>query len=145
MQRRSVGITVLAVLAIIYGVLQFLGGLSLIGISAFAIPGLEVAASLESIGIAAGVVSLVVSALFIAFGAGALGLRSWSWTLGVTLFGIMVLASIVGMFSGEMTIGLAVAAVLFAIGLVYLLTDDVRTAFGHHRGVMGSTGRPVAH
>lgn len=145
MKRRPVGVTVLAVLAIIYGALQLLGGLSLIGVTLFAVPGLEVSAFLESIGIAAGVVSLILAAAFIVFGVGALGLRTWSWTLGVSLFGIMVLASIVGMFTGQFTAGLVVAAVLFAVALVYLLTDDVRDALGHHRGVMGSTGRPATH
>lgn len=146
MKNRPVGVTVLAVLAIIYGVLQLLGGLSLIGLTALTIPGIELTGFLESIGIAAGVGSLIVAGLFIAFGVGALGVRSWSWTLGVVLFGLMVILAIVAMFSGgAVAIGAAVAAIVFAAALAYLLTNDVRSAFGHHRDVMRHTGTPVAH
>lgn len=145
MNRRPVGVTVLAVVAIVYGVLMLLGGLSLIGISAFAIPGVDLAGVFQGIGIAAGIASLIAAALFVVFGVGALGLRSWAWTLGVVLLGLMLLVNIAGMFTGVFTVALAVMAVLYAVALVYLLTDDVRSVFGHHRGVMRHTGTPVAH
>lgn len=145
MMRRPVGVTVLAVLAIIYGALMLLGGLTLFGVSGFSIPGIDLAGVFTGIGVAAGIAGVIAAALFIVFGIGAFGLRSWAWSLGVVLLGVMLLVNIVGMFVTAFSWTLAVMAVLYALAIAYLFADDVRSAFGHEHGFMRHTGTPVAH
>jgi hypothetical protein len=144
--KRPVGITILAILAIIGGVLQLLGGLSFLGITALAVPGLEAAGLAEGFGLGAGTVLIIMSVLSVVFGIGALMLRSWAWTLGVVLFGISLVANLVIMFMGGLTVSVVVSALIAAGIIAYLYTDSVRTAFGHEHGFTRSTGgTPVSH
>ena len=155
--KRPVGVTIVAIIAIIGGVLQLVGGLGLLGAVTGFLPGLTQAltgalpatggaALFGALGIGAGVVAFIMGVLSIVFGVGALGLKPWAWTLGVVLYAISVVAglvALVGAFNVATLISTAVAAAI----LVYLMTHDVRMAFGHEDGFRRSSGshRPMMH
>lgn len=150
--RRPIGVTILAVLAIIFGAVQLLAGLGLVGVSlfglpaGFTVPGMELSGILGSMGVAAGVVVLLMAALYITFGAGALMLKSWAWTLGVVLLGISLIVNVVALFA-EFTVATLVSAIIAAALLAYMFTHEVRTAFGHEHGFRSteSHNRPLTH
>lgn len=152
--RRPIGVTIIAIIAIIAGVLQLLGGLSLLGMGTGALQpflpaGMGGAELLGALGIGAGVAALVMAVLYIVFGVGALGLRSWAWTLGVVLYAVSVVAGIVAMVTTGFTVAVVVSTIIAAAILAYLLMPDVRSAFGHESRSMRSTthggGRPLTH
>lgn len=146
-RERPIGVTIIAVLAIIVGVLQLLGSLALFGLSAVSLPGFEYAALVSTLGVAGGVVMFVMAALMIAFGVGALMLKSWAWFLGVVLFGISLISAVVTMLTVGFEIGVLLSAAIALAILVYLFTPNVRAAFGRgHTGTPATTGRgPVVH
>jgi hypothetical protein len=138
--KRPTGVTVLSWLAIIAGAAEALASLGYLGFSAMVIPFVTVG-SLASYGVAVvtlfGLGMLALGIAAVVFGIGALGLRSWAWPLGVTVFGIDALLAVVEIaFAGTagLTVGV-LGGLLLAIGIVtYLNTDKVRGVFGrsHH-------------
>jgi len=150
MTRRPVGVTILAVLAIIVGVVQLLSSLSLFGLSLgaltlpFSIPGFELSALAETFGIVGGIVLMVLAALYIVFGVGALQLKSWAWTLGVVLFGLSLVAALITLFA-EFTISALISAIVIAGILAYMFTPSVRTVFGHEHYFRTTHGTPSMH
>lgn len=151
--RRPMGVTIIAIIAIIAGVLQLLGGLGLIGVGTGAFQavlpgGMGGADLLGALGVGAGVAAIVMAVLYITFGVGALGLRSWAWTLGVVLYAVSVLAGIVAMVTTGFSAAVVISTIIAAAILAYLLMPTVRAAFGHESRSMRTThhgGRPVTH
>lgn len=152
--KRPMGVTIIAIIAIIAGVLQFLGGLGLLGLGtgmfqAFLPGGMGGAELLGALGVGAGVAALVMAVLYVTFGVGALGLRSWAWTLGVVLYAVSVIAGIIAMVTVEFSVAVLVSTIVAAAILAYLMTSPVRAAFGHESRATRTThhggGRPVTH
>lgn len=152
--RRPIGVVIIAVLAIIGGLLQLFGGLSFMGVGAMAVPGLEGAGLLGGLGVSVAVAMFIMAVLSIVFGVGALMLRSWAWMLGIVLYGISAVSGVVLLLTGAMTWPV-VLSTLIAVGIIaYLFTPTVRAAFGHgtdasttHRTTSGrhGGGRPLTH
>lgn len=155
--KRPIGVTIVAVLAIILGVLQLLGGLGLLGAVTGLVPGLTEAISgfmpgagatglFGALGIGAGVAAVIMAVLSVVFGVGALGLRPWAWTLGVVLFAISVISGVVALVA-EFTIPVLISTVVAAAILAYLFTREVRSAFHHEHGFRTTRGThgPVVH
>jgi hypothetical protein len=155
--KRPVGVTIIAWIAIIVGVLQLLGGLGVLGAVTGVIPGLTeaitglmpgagAAALFSAIGIGAGVAAVVMALLSIVFGVGALGLRPWAWILGVVLYAITVILGLVALVS-EFSVAVLITTLVAGAILAYLFTHDVRVAFQHEHGLRRTTGTggPVVH
>lgn len=150
--KRPVGVTIIAIIAIIAGVLQLLGGLSLLGmgtgaLQAFLPAGMGGTELLGAIGIGAGVAALIMAVLYIVFGVGALGLRSWAWTLGVVLYAISVIAGVIAMVTA-FSVPVLISTIVAAAILAYLMMPTVRAAFGHDSSrshVTHGGGRPLTH
>ena len=81
---RPMGITILAVLSAIGGVLSILGGLALVGLGGFAAASTGQAA-LFGLGTIFGVLLLASGVAGLAFAYGAWTLQPWAWVLGVAL------------------------------------------------------------
>lgn len=147
MRDRPVGITIIAILTILVGLAYVFGALTLFGVTAAVVPGMEAAGLAEAVGISAGVVLIVMAVLNIIFGIGALMLKSWAWMLGVVLFGITLVANLFMMFTVAFTIPAIVMALIAAAVLGYLFTDGVRSAFGRGGFYYGTHrhGGPVVH
>jgi len=151
--KRPMGVTVLAVLAIIGGVLQLLAALVLFGITGLlTIPGLSVATAALYAGagfvVFGGIVMLVLGALTVAFGVGALRLRSWAWTMGVIVSAFDVLTAAYSIITAGFTAAAMISSlpVLIIAGVVlgYLYSHSVRVAFGHEHGFF-TANRPMTH
>jgi hypothetical protein len=131
MQRlsRPVGITILAVLEILIGIVGLLGSLVMIGFSALLSTLPAVGSLLGAVGFIIGGVVLFFSIIWLATGVGFLHGKSWSWTLGM-IFSILSLLGAIG----ALAIGLITGGVdgLFFWGLMlyYLTRTHVKAFFG---------------
>ena len=125
---RPMGITILAVLSAIGGVLSILGGLALVGLGGFAAASTGQAA-LFGLGTIFGVLLLASGIASLAFAYGAWTLQPWAWVLGVALqlvgLGLAVLAIIGGQDISSQIISIAIAAII----LYYLFQPNIRSLF----------------
>ena len=125
--QRPMGVTILAVLAIIGGVLGIIGSLVLFGLGGVAST-LNGGVGVQTMLLA--ILGLVQAVLSLAFGIGALSLQPWAWTLGVIAEALSIVLTVVAMIitgiGANYIISLAIAAVI----LYYLFTPEVKRAFG---------------
>lgn len=130
---RPTGITILAVLAAIGGVLGLLAGVALLGLGGIA-AGATGNAAFFGLGAFAGIVTVAISIAQLAFAYGAWTLQPWAWSLGVVLSLVSIVWSVVGALgSGDIVSGLIGQAISIAINvaiLYYLNTPGVKAAFG---------------
>ncbi|HVH14102.1 MAG TPA: hypothetical protein VNA15_00065 [Candidatus Angelobacter sp.] len=126
---RPVGITILAVLEILIGIVGLLASLAIIGLPALLSTLPRVGSLLGTFGLIIGAVVLFFSIIWLTTGAGFLHGRGWSWTLGM-IFSIL---SLLGA-AGALTIGLITGGVggLVFWGLMpyYLTRTHVKAFFG---------------
>ena len=130
--KRPLGITILAILAIIVGAL-----FALVGLLAFVGAGAIASGAATGTHLSAGVaftvaaVALVLGVLDIVWGIGALRLRPWAWTLGVALGVLNILNSGLNVVLGQgFSAGSIVGDIIAVLIIVYLFTPRVRQAFG---------------
>lgn len=120
-RQRPLGVTILAVLAAIAGILGLLGSLALMGLMTAGGGALMII----------GLVSLVLSILYLAFAWGAWTLASWGWTLGVGLAAASILLTLFGFTQGtQEIIGALISLAISGVILYYLFQPDVKAAFG---------------
>jgi hypothetical protein len=126
---RPTGITILAVLSAIGGVLSIIGGIALIGLlgAGAAATG---QAGLFGIGVVFGVLALALGIASLAFAYGAWTLQPWAWTLGVIIQAANIIFAVVAVIGGSdiasQIIGVAIAAII----LYYLFQPNIKAAFG---------------
>jgi hypothetical protein len=113
--QRPMGITILAVLAAIGGLFGLFGALAILG--AYPIYG---------------IISLILSAAYLAFAYGAWSLQPWAWMLGLGLAGLQILIQVLYLFliPGYSIVNVIIGAIIPAIIIYYLMTPDVKRAFG---------------
>ena len=111
---RPTGVTVLAVLAAIGGVLLLLGALALLAtVPLF------------------GIVSLALAILYLGLAYGLWTLQPWAWMLGVGLSIVSIVLSILQVIQGQTTIVSAIISIAISgVILYYLYTPPVKAAFG---------------
>lgn len=129
---RPTGVTIIAILSLLSGVLGLCGVSPLLGVSVLgALIPTGVTQVLGAIGIVVSILLVAGPLLQIVFAYGAWNLRSWAWWLGIVATGISVLGVLIGIIgSGGAAIYTAVTnALLPVIIFVYLLTPDVRKTF----------------
>lgn len=135
---RPMGITILALLALIGGVFGLLGGLALIGLGGVAggVIGGTTGAAVGGFAVLVGLIVLIGAALYLAFAYGAWTLKPWGWALGVIgalwgivsrLVAVLMSSDIFGnLFSLSTIVSVAVPIAI----LYYLNTPVVKSAFG---------------
>ncbi len=134
--KRPVGVTILAVIGIIYGIFSLL--LALLGLlgSALLASGTYGAAVKYSAGTLAyaTISDAVLGILYLAFGIGAFQLKGWAWTTGVVALVLDILRNIVSLvirgFSAGSIVVPIVTIVIALVLLWYLFRPNVRAAFG---------------
>jgi hypothetical protein len=125
---RPTGVTILAVLAAIGGVLGLLGGIALLGLGGLAAAGGS--GLLASYGAIFGILAIVQGALALAFAYGAWTLKPWAWMLGIIAFGISLALSVLNVVGGG-NIGSQAISIAIGIAIIYyLFTPAVKQAFG---------------
>jgi hypothetical protein len=130
---RPTGVTILAVLSAIGGVLGLLAGVALLGLGGIA-AGATGQAAFFGLGALAGIITVAIAIGQLAFAYGAWSLQPWAWSLGM----VLALASIVwsvllAVTSGDIVNGLISQAISIAISgviIYYLNTPNVKAAFG---------------
>lgn len=145
---RPRGVTILAVIAIIYGVFSLL--LALLGLlgSALLASGLTAAAARYSAGtlVYATISDAVLGILYLAFSIGALRLKGWAWTTGVAALILDVVRQLAGFaLQGFGVYKIVVTVITIAVAaflLWYLFRPHVRAAFGRTKQHMAQ--RPNA-
>jgi hypothetical protein len=111
-RRRPIGVTILAILIILAGILFTLVSLFVILIGVVVIP------QWGFLGVAIGVIALILALLLLAAGFGLMGLRPWAWWLAVIVLVLYLATQVTTALAGS--IGLY-TLVLPALILVYLL------------------------
>jgi hypothetical protein len=109
-QQRPMGITILAVLALIGGIFGICGGLSGIVAGSFlsglaASVGASNAAALGGMAAVYSIVALAFAVADLVFGFGAWTLKPWAWMLGMVLFGLNIVFQLVAVVAGWTTFG----------------------------------------
>jgi len=107
---RPIGVTILAILTILVGVLLLLLGIVVIAFSSLLV-GVGLPLGFGLTGSILGALVLIFGIVWIAVGSGLLHLRSWAWWLAI----IVMVLSVVG------SITVPVAAILPGLILVYLI------------------------
>src|SRR3989441_5208603 len=131
MQRpsRPVGITILAVLEILIGIVGLLASLVIIGFSALFSTLPTVGALLGAVGLIIGGVVLFFSVIWLATGVGFLHGKGWSWTLGM-IFSILSLLGAIGALTIGLITGGVGGLVFWGMMLYYLTRAHVKAFFG---------------
>lgn len=128
MRVRPMGITVLAVLALVTGILSLVSGLALLGVGSLSIFG---AGSTGGNVLALGALTFALSPVSLGVGYGFWALKPWAWAAGLALYcasiGVSVFAVLLAgaaLLTVSVQVGIAVAVI------VYLMQPKVRSAFG---------------
>ncbi len=128
---RPLGVTVLAVLAGIIGALGLFGGLVAVRYSGAAEALAGGQAGVGSIVALAGLLTIVLGILYLAFAVGAWRLRPWAWWLGMLAAVAGIVLVVVDISAGSQdTVGAVVDVAIGAAILYYLTRPEIRRAFG---------------
>jgi hypothetical protein len=122
---RPTGVTVLAVLAAVGGVLGLLGGIAALGLG-----GVVAAGGLGGLLAVVGIVAIVQSVLALAFAYGAWTLKPWGWTLGIVAEAIGIALSVLFIINGSSITSQAISIIIDGAVIYYLMTPAVKSAFG---------------
>ena len=119
--KRPLGITILAVLAAIGGLLSTIGSIVLLAAG-------DAGGGLAPILV---LVTLAFGVLYLVLAYGLWTLRSWAWMLGVGLMVASILVTILNVTQGlQYPIGALISAAISAAVLAYLFTPQVKIALG---------------
>lgn len=134
---RPTGITILAVIYILLGLLSLVWSLLVFGVGAVtgltgAIVGAENMASFGSANFWGGIIGVAGAMLDFIIAYGLLNLRPWGWMLALIGLAITVITGVMGLMSGGFfAICCGLLGLLVPAGILYyLLRPDVRRAFG---------------
>ena len=122
--KRPFGITLIAILALISGVFGLCWPTLVFTGSAFLGP------IFGTVGVVAGIFLIVGPLLQLIFAYGAFNLRSWAWYLGLIATSITVIGVVINLLDGASFWSAVWGSILSIIIFIYLLTPNVRRAFG---------------
>jgi hypothetical protein len=121
--QRPTGVTVLAVVAAIGGVLLIFSGLALLGLGAI------FAAFGGGFAFLLGLISLALGIAELAMAYGFWMVRPWAWTWGVALQAISVVFSLLELLLGGDLSNLVFSLIVAGVILYYLNMPDIRKVF----------------
>jgi hypothetical protein len=124
---RPLGVTVLAVLALIAAIPALVGGLALVGVATFG----ESVPVPDTFMYAVGAGTLLYAGLSLVLAYGFWTTRSWAWVAGIALQVLGIVTAVMQFANGErylasMILGLVLPAAI----LLYLFQPRVKAAFG---------------
>jgi hypothetical protein len=123
---RPIGVTVLALLALLAAIPALVAGLALVGVATF---GTEVPVS-DSFMYAVGAGTLLYAGLSLILAYGFWTTRSWAWIAGIALQVLGIVTAVSQFTSGERYLASMIAGLLLPVVImVYLLQPRVRAAF----------------
>ena len=123
---RPLGVTIIAILAFINGLLGLcVPGLLIVGGGVGAL----FSGGLGLIVVCGGLLLAAGPLLWLAVAYGAWNLRPWAWWLGIVATGITVVGVVVNIISGAGILQAVASAPLSIVIFIYLLLPDIRRAF----------------
>jgi len=125
---RPIGITLLAIIQILIGVLGLLVSLAIIGLAALFSTLPAVGTLIGTVGVVIGGVFLFFSLIWLATGVGFLHGKGWAWTLGMIFTVLSILGAAYVAFTGVYQAGYAL--VFWIIMIIYLTRSHVKVFFG---------------
>lgn len=134
------GIKILAILAIVGGLITLIMGLANLGIGVELLSNLkhpslttvETTLSSDHLLLLSGGINFMIGIVNLLFGLGALSLKPWAWYLGIAMQVLGVIIIFVSWFSGRLLIPIAVILLLIYGGvLYYFFQPKIRQAFHH--------------
>jgi hypothetical protein len=126
--QRPLGVTILAVLAAILGVLGIFAGLVLVGLSSATA---DLALGLGGFVAILGLITIVLSVLDLVLAYGLWGLKPWAWMLGIVLEIVGIVLNILEFRSASAS-STVVSIVIAGVIIYYLYQPHVRRAFGQN-------------
>ncbi len=124
---RPLGVTVLAVLALVAAIPALLGGLALVGVATF---GTEVPVP-DTFMYAVGAGTLLYAGLSLILAYGFWTTQSWAWVAGIALQVLGIVTAVSQFANGERYLASMIAGLILpAVIVIYLLQPRVRAAFG---------------
>ena len=127
--KRPTGVTILAILSIIAGILMIIGGISLtvllttVGVMQ-TMPGLGL---LTAVGALSGIIIVIMGLLAIAVGWGFLKGSKWSWVLAIILLVLSLISGLASLVVGAWNS--IVGVIIDLLILYYLFRPNVKTWF----------------
>src|SRR6266851_1665832 len=125
---RPLGITFLAIIEILIGVVGLLVSVTIIGVSALFSTIPVIGTLIGTVGLIIGGVFLFFSLIWLATGVGFLHGRGWAWTLGMIFTVLSILGAAYVAFTGIYQAGYAL--VFWIIMIIYLTRSHVKVFFG---------------
>ena len=123
---RPLGVTILAVLALIAAIPALFGGLALVGVATF---GTEVPVP-DTFMYAVGAGTLLYAGLSLVLAYGFWTTRSWAWVAGLALQAIGIVTAVSQFANGERYLASMIAGLVLPVVIViYLLQPRVKAAF----------------
>jgi uncharacterized membrane protein (DUF2068 family) len=124
--QRPTGVTIIAILSAIGGVLGLLASLVLLGLGAAG-----AAAGLGGLAFIAGIIVLAYSILSLVLAYGFWTLKPWAWPLGVGVQAVGILQAIL-QFANDSSqiVNLVISIAIAGVILWYLFQPHVKAAFG---------------
>ncbi len=139
--KRPTGVTILAVLAIFFGIANILLSLPYFGVTAVIAPLVGAIGDMAaSTAMWFGLGLLVAGIVQLATGIGAMNMSPWAWVVGVLAFGANLIVAVLAMITIGFTSGMVLSAAVAALLFGYLFTRDVRLAFDHEDGSLFHSG-----
>jgi zinc ribbon protein len=125
---RPIGITLLAIIQILIGVLGLLASIAIIGLSALFSTLPSIGTRIGTVGVVIGGVFAFFSLIWLATGVGFLHGKGWAWTLGMIFTVLSILGAAYVAFAGLYQAGYAL--VFWIIMIIYLTRSHVKIFFG---------------
>ena len=132
--QRPTGVTILAILAAIGGVLGLLAGLAVVGLGGLAggVVGGAAGAAIGGFAVISGLIVLVLAVLELVLAYGFWTLQPWAWQLGVILSAVNILIQILGVlgivFSSDLG-GALISIIISGVIIYYLNQAEIRRVF----------------
>ena len=128
MKERPMGITVLAVLAVVTGILSLVAGMALLGVGGLSIFG---AGSTGGNVLALGALTFALAPVALGVGYGFWAVKPWAWAAGLALYCASLGVSLFAvLLAGASILAVAVQVGIAIAVIVYLVQPKVRSVFG---------------
>ena len=129
--KRPIGVTILAVLGILFGIIALFGGIVLLGAAALIAAVAPQYAGYAGLFVALGAIVLLTGILAIVASVGLLRLRMWAWWLMIIVAVLQIVSGIAQFALAPGVFGVPYGAVLWLIIVIYLIV--VRKSFSSAR------------
>ena len=126
--QRPIGVTILAIVALLGGLVALLSGLALLGVATFYG---EAPDRLQALGAFVAALALGYAALSLLVAYGFWAMRSWAWPIGIVLGALGIISALSQWIEGQSQLpGLIVSLAISLFIVWYLYQPHIKAGFG---------------